>query len=216
LSDDKKDEIKEYEADKEKNFEPTQYYSNLTVPGGINYTENEIATPAITPSIKGHAQFATPNGIGWFRSDEKGNEVTKEAFKLLEGIPNFIGNVEGNDIFNGSVDVVVCDGFIGNIMLKTAEGVADTIGKIIKQNLRRSLVSILGAVLMRKVFKGLKLKVDYAEYGGAPLLGVKAPVIIAHGKSNAKAMQNAIFQAVVAAQSDLNINIESNLNKYKD
>ncbi len=148
--------------------------------------------------------------------ESKGNEVTKEAFKLLEAIPHFIGNVEGNDIFNGSVDVVVCDGFIGNIMLKTAEGVADTIGKIIKQNLRRSLVSILGAVLMRKVFKGLKLKVDYAEYGGAPLLGVKAPVIIAHGKSNAKAMQNAIFQAVAAAQSDLNINIESNLNKYKD
>ena len=148
--------------------------------------------------------------------ESKGNEVTKEAFKLLESIPNFIGNVEGNDIFNGSVDVVVCDGFIGNIMLKTAEGVADTIGKIIKQNLRRSLVSILGAVLMRKVFKGLKLKVDYAEYGGAPLLGVKAPVIIAHGKSNAKAMQNAIFQAVAAAQSDLNINIELNLNKYKD
>ncbi|MDX9744100.1 MAG: phosphate acyltransferase PlsX [Arcobacteraceae bacterium] len=148
--------------------------------------------------------------------ESKGNEVTKEAFKLLECIPNFIGNVEGNDIFNGSVDVVVCDGFIGNIMLKTAEGVADTIGKIIKQNLRRSLVSILGAVLMRKVFKGLKLKVDYAEYGGAPLLGVKAPVIIAHGKSNAKAMQNAIFQAVAAAQSDLNINIESNLIKYKD
>jgi glycerol-3-phosphate acyltransferase PlsX len=148
--------------------------------------------------------------------ESKGNEVTKEAFKLLENMPNFIGNVEGNDIFNGSVDVVVCDGFIGNIMLKTAEGVADTIGKIIKQNLRRSLVSILGAVLMRKVFKGLKLKVDYAEYGGAPLLGVKAPVIIAHGKSNAKAMQNAIFQAVASAQSDLNINIESNLNKYKD
>ncbi|MFZ9659765.1 MAG: phosphate acyltransferase PlsX [Arcobacteraceae bacterium] len=148
--------------------------------------------------------------------ESKGNEVTKEAFKLLENMPHFIGNVEGNDIFNGSVDVVVCDGFIGNIMLKTAEGVADTIGKIIKQNLRRSLVSILGAVLMRKVFKGLKLKVDYAEYGGAPLLGVKAPVIIAHGKSNAKAMQNAIFQAVAAAQSDLNINIESNLNKYKD
>lgn len=148
--------------------------------------------------------------------ESKGNEVTKEAFTMLENMPNFIGNVEGNDIFNGSVDVVVCDGFIGNIMLKTAEGVAETIGKIIKQNLRRSLVSILGAVLMRKVFKGLKLKVDYAEYGGAPLLGVKAPVIIAHGKSNPKAIQNAIFQAVAAAQSDLNINIELNLYKYKD
>jgi len=147
--------------------------------------------------------------------ESKGNEVTKEAFKLLETLPDFVGNVEGADIFNGSTDVVVCDGFIGNIMLKTAEGVADTIGKIIKQNLRKSLVSILGAVLMRKVFKSLKIKVDYAEYGGAPLIGVKAPVIIAHGKSNAKAMQNAIFQAIAAAQSDLNENIELRLAELK-
>jgi len=147
--------------------------------------------------------------------ETKGNEVTKEAFKLLENLPNFIGNVEGSDIFNGTVDVVVCDGFIGNIMLKTAEGVADTIGKIIKNNLRRSLVSITGAVLMRKVFKKLKLKVDYAEYGGAPLIGVKAPVIIAHGKSNPKAMQNAIFQAIAAADSNLSGDIEDKLKKYK-
>jgi glycerol-3-phosphate acyltransferase PlsX len=143
--------------------------------------------------------------------ESKGNEVTKDAFKLLENTPNFVGNVEGNDIFNGSVDVVVCDGFIGNIMLKTAEGVADTIGKIIKNNLRRSLVSITGAVLMRKVFKQLKLKVDYAEYGGAPLIGVKSPVIIAHGKSNAKAIKNAVFQAIAAAESNLNQNIENSL-----
>ena len=148
--------------------------------------------------------------------ESKGNEVTKEAFKLLEPLPNYVGNVEGTDIFNGAVDVVVCDGFIGNIMLKTAEGVADTIGKIIKNNLRRSLVSITGAVLMRKVFKKLKLKVDYAEYGGAPLIGVKAPVIIAHGKSNATAMKNAIFQAIAAADSDLNLNIEEKLKEYKD
>ncbi len=146
----------------------------------------------------------------------KGNETTKEAFKLCEKIPNFIGNVEGNDIFNGSCDVVVCDGFVGNILLKTAEGVADTITTIIKQNLRRSLVSITGAVLMRKVFKKLKLKVDYAEYGGAPLLGVKAPVIIAHGKSNSKAIKNAIFQAIKASGSDLNNTIENRLNTYKD
>jgi len=148
--------------------------------------------------------------------ESKGNEVCKEAFKLLENVPNFVGNVEGNDIFNGSVDVVTCDGFIGNIMLKTAEGVADTIGKIIKDNLRRSLVSITGAVLMRKVFKNLKLKVDYAEYGGAPLIGVKAPVIIAHGKSNAKAIQNAIFQAIAAADSNLNQDIEEKLKQFKD
>jgi len=148
--------------------------------------------------------------------ESKGNEVTKEAFKLLESLPNFVGNVEGSDIFNGTVDVVTCDGFIGNIMLKTAEGVADTIGKIIKDNLRRSLVSITGAVLMRKVFKNLKLKVDYAEYGGAPLIGVKSPVIIAHGKSNPKAIKNAIFQAISAADSNLNHDIEEKLLKYKD
>ena len=147
--------------------------------------------------------------------ESKGNEMSKEAHELLMKLPNFSGNVEGNDIFNGSVDVVVCDGFVGNIVLKTAEGVADTIGKIIKKNLRRSLISIAGAVLMRKVFKKLKIKVDYAEYGGAPLLGVKAPVIIAHGKSNAKAIQNAIFQAISAANSNLNEDIERRLEEYK-
>lgn len=148
--------------------------------------------------------------------ESKGNEVSREAFKLLEKLQNFVGNVEGNDIFNGSVDVVVCDGFVGNIMLKTAEGVADTIGKIIKDNLRRSLVSIAGAVLMRKVFKNLKLKVDYAEIGGAPLIGVQAPVIIAHGKSNSKAIQNAVFQAIAAADSNLNQDIEEKLKQFKD
>lgn len=146
--------------------------------------------------------------------DSKGNEVTKEAYKLLSKIPNFAGNVEGSDIFKGTVDVVICDGFVGNILLKTAEGVADTIGKIIKKNLKRSLISIAGAVLMRKVFKNLKVRVDYAEYGGAPLLGVKAPVIIAHGKSNPKAIQNAIFQAINAASSNLDNIIEQRLAKY--
>ncbi len=148
--------------------------------------------------------------------ESKGNEVTKEAFTKLTAVHNFAGNVEGNDIFRGTVDVVVCDGFIGNIMLKAAEGIAETIGKIIKDNLKRSLISITGAVLMRKVFKKLKLRVDYAEYGGAPLLGVKSPVIIAHGKSNAKAMQNAIFQAIHAADSNLNSDIEEKLAYYKN
>lgn len=148
--------------------------------------------------------------------ESKGNEVTKECYKLLSlaKIPNFAGNVEGADIFKGSVDVVVCDGFVGNILLKTAEGVADTIGKIIKKNLKRSLISIAGAVLMRKVFKSLKVRVDYAEYGGAPLLGVKAPVIISHGKSNPKAIKNAIFQAIISASSNLDSIIEQRLEKY--
>jgi glycerol-3-phosphate acyltransferase PlsX len=150
--------------------------------------------------------------------DSKGNEVTKEAYELINKakLPNFAGNVEGSDIFKGTVDVVVCDGFIGNILLKTAEGVADTIGKILKKNLKRSLISIAGAVLMRKVFKNLKVRVDYAEYGGAPLLGVKSPVIIAHGKSNDKAIKNAIFQAIRAANSNMNQNIEERLARYKN
>jgi glycerol-3-phosphate acyltransferase PlsX len=146
--------------------------------------------------------------------ESKGNEVTKEAYRLISKVPNFAGNVEGNDIFKGTVDVVVCDGFVGNILLKTAEGVADTISKIMKKDLKRSLISIAGAVLMRKVFKNLKLKVDYAEYGGAPLLGVKAPVIISHGKSNPKAIKNAIFQAINSASSNLDSVIEQRLEKY--
>ena len=150
--------------------------------------------------------------------ESKGNEVTKAAYELLSNssIKNFAGNVEGSDIFKGTVDVVVCDGFIGNILLKTAEGVADTIGQILKKNLKRSLISIAGAVLMRKVFKSLKVRVDYAEYGGAPLLGVKAPVIIAHGKSNPKAIKNAINQAITAASSRLEQNIEDKLAKYRN
>lgn len=146
--------------------------------------------------------------------ESKGNELTKEAYELISKIPNFAGNIEGSDIFKGTVDVVVCDGFVGNILLKTAEGVADTIGLILKKNLKRSLISIVGAVLMRKVFKSLKVRVDYAEYGGAPLLGVKAPVIIAHGKSNPKAIKNAIFQAITAAGSNLSSDIEERINKY--
>ncbi len=150
--------------------------------------------------------------------ESKGNEATKEAYELITKakIPNFAGNVEGSDIFKGTVDVVVCDGFIGNILLKTAEGVADTIGKILKKNLKRSLISITGAVLMRKVFKNLKVRVDYAEYGGAPLLGVKSPVIVAHGKSNHKAIKNAILQAIRSSNSNMNQNIEERLSQYKN
>jgi len=192
----------------------------LDVGANVDCDANNLKEFAIMGQAYAHDVLDIDNPlIGLLSNGEeesKGNEVSKEAFKLINGLPNFVGNVEGNDIFNGTVDVVVCDGFIGNIMLKTAEGVADTIGKIIKDNLRRSLISITGAVLMRKVFKKLKLKVDYAEYGGAPLIGVKAPVIIAHGKSNAKAIKNAIFQAIATADSNLNLHIEEKLKQFKD
>ena len=141
----------------------------------------------------------------------KGNEVSKEAYILLQELDSFVGNVEGNNVFDGSVDVIVCDGFVGNILLKTSEGVADSITKIIKQNVRRSPLAIAGAVLMRKVFGVLKKQVDYAEYGGAPLIGINGCAIIGHGKSNAKAVKNAIFQAITFSSSNINSDIEQRL-----
>jgi len=144
--------------------------------------------------------------------DVKGNAITKETFSKLKNNPTFIGNVEGNDIFKGNVDVVVCDGFVGNILLKTSEGVADTIVTLIKEEVRKSgLISKVGALLMRRVFKGLKKSIDYAEYGGAPLLGVNGCVIVSHGKSNAKAIKNAVFQAINYTQADITAKIETKL-----
>ena len=141
----------------------------------------------------------------------KGNEVTKEAYTLISQLDSFVGNVEGGDIFNGSVDVVVCDGFVGNVLLKTSEGVAETISHYIKSEIKRSPISIAGALLMKRVFRKLKKQIDYAEYGGAPLLGVKACTIISHGKSNPKAIKNAMFQAIRFVESDVNEAIRTRL-----
>ena len=148
--------------------------------------------------------------------DSKGNDLTKETFPLLKEITGFVGNVEGRDIFNGSVDVIVTDGFTGNIVLKTSEGVASAIIDLMRQNIKKSIPAKIGALLMkRKVFTNLKKQVDYAEYGGAPLLGVNGCAIISHGSSNAKAIKNAIFQAIKFANSDINKKIEEALEEHK-
>ncbi|WP_295417846.1 phosphate acyltransferase PlsX [Sulfurovum sp.] len=141
--------------------------------------------------------------------ESKGNALTKEAFGLLKGLKGFIGNVEGKDIFNGSVNVVVCDGFTGNILLKTSEGVVTTVFDLMKQYIRKSLPAKIGALMMRKkVFAHMKKQVDKDEYGGAPLLGVNGCAIISHGASNPKAIKNAIFQAIQYTESDVNSVIE--------
>jgi len=145
----------------------------------------------------------------------KGNEVTKETYARLSNTDSFIGNIEGNDVFDGHVNVIVCDGFVGNILLKTSEGVAESITKIIKKNIRKSPLAIAGALLMRRVFKSLKKQVDYAEYGGAPLLGINGCAIIGHGKSNAKAVKNAIFQAISFSNSNINEDILLGLSKIE-
>ena len=145
----------------------------------------------------------------------KGNEITKETYKILQGYPGFIGNVEGGDIFNGSCDVITCDGFMGNLVLKASEGVASTISGLIKEYIRKSPVAITGALLMRKVFKLLKQEIDYAEIGGAPLIGIKGCVIVSHGKSNPKAIKNAIFQAINYVDTGVNEHIISRLETLK-
>ncbi len=148
--------------------------------------------------------------------ESKGNEVTKAAFKELQGYEGFIGNVEGSDIFNGECDVIVCDGFIGNLVLKTAEGTAATISYFIKDYIRKSPIAITGALLMRKVFKLLKKEIDYAEEGGAPLIGIKGCAIVGHGKSNPKAIKNAIFQAIRYVDTGVNEHIERSLTELNE
>lgn len=144
----------------------------------------------------------------------KGNELTKEAHQLMKQIPSFVGNAEGRDIFNGEIDVLVCDGFDGNVILKACEGVATAIIQILKNEIKQSLVSKIGALLMKPSFKRLKKHIDWQEYGGAPLLGVNGCVIISHGKSDARAIKNAIFQAINFSESNINQTIEKELEKY--
>lgn len=140
--------------------------------------------------------------------DTKGNELTKATFPLLKEFEFFQGNVEGRDIFNGNVDVVVCDGFSGNLVLKASEGVASAISQILKQEIKKCPIRTLGAMLMKGAFKNLKKKIDHSEYGGAPLLGVKNVVIISHGSSNARAIECAVYQAFHALDSDICAKLE--------
>src|ERR1044071_2777984 len=126
--------------------------------------------------------------------EAKGNDLTKEAFPLMRDVQslNFVGNVEGRDVFTGQVDVIVTDGFTGNVILKLAEGLQGAVISLIKRELSASVITKTGAVLARPAFQNLKKRLDYAEYGGAPLLGVRKMVVIGHGSSNARAVRNAI------------------------
>jgi phosphate acyltransferase len=130
-------------------------------------------------------------GIG--EEDIKGNELTKEAFKLIEQSSlNFIGNIEGKDIFSGKADVVVCDGFTGNIALKISEGLAEAIIKMLKREISGVAGGRLGYLMLRPAFRNFKKKTDYDEFGGAPLLGINGTSIISHGRSSSKAIRNAL------------------------
>ena len=144
--------------------------------------------------------------------ESKGNELVRETFARLKKTPlNFVGNVEGKEIFAGDVDVIVCDGFIGNVALKISEGVAQHIGGMLKKALNSTLSAQVGAMFSRGAFQEFKRQIDYSEYGGAPLLGVRGVTVIGHGRSNANAVKNAIRVATELVRSKVEEKIEAEL-----
>ncbi len=137
--------------------------------------------------------------------ESKGTEFVRQVFKLLEESPiNFIGNVEGRDIYSGKCHVIVSDGFVGNVALKVSEGMAFALAELLKRELKRTLWNRLGATLLLPAFHRLRRQMDYAQYGGAPLLGVNGVCLICHGSSTAKAIRNAIAAAIVSVQHEVN------------
>lgn len=146
--------------------------------------------------------------------ESKGNELTREAHKLMKQLPiHFVGNVEGRDLYNGHVDVIVCDGFVGNVALKISEGVVELVREALKDSLRATITRQVGFLLSRKAFVEFKKRVDYTEYGGAPLLGLKGVCIVSHGSSNSNAIKNAVRVASEFAQHQINAKIEQELSR---
>lgn len=136
--------------------------------------------------------------------ETKGNELTREAHQLLKSAPlNFIGNVEGREIYSGVADVIVCDGFTGNVVLKTSEGLVDAVEALLGDELQGTFSAQMGYLLSRRAFRRFRRRVDYSEYGGAPLLGVAGIAIVGHGRSSVKAVRNAIAMAYRAADRGL-------------
>ena len=149
--------------------------------------------------------------------EHKGNDLTKKTYEELKKAPiNFVGNVEGRDIFNGKVDVIVCDGFVGNTLLKFAESINAVYTTNLTQRIGKRLQYKFGAYLMKPAFRRLKKTFDYAEYGGVPLLGINGVVIIGHGGSSSKAICNAIFEAEKIINENVNENIEQELARIEN
>jgi phosphate acyltransferase len=149
--------------------------------------------------------------------DSKGTDIIREAHSLLKSSSlNYVGYVEGRDVFRSVADIVICDGFAGNVLLKTAEGVAESFIIALKQESKKDFLSMIGSLLLKKSFARLRQRFDYAEYGGAPLLGVNAPVIICHGRSNALAIKNAVKAAMDYSLSNVVSHIQHDLEINRD
>ena len=159
---------------------------------------------------KGHSPRVGLLSIG--EEETKGNALTLAAFQLLKQLPlNFVGNVEGRDLYNGEVDVIVADGDVGNVALKISEGVANLVRTALKESLKATITRQVGALLSRSAFTDFKKRLDHTEYGGAPLLGLKGVCIITHGSSNANAMKNAVRVAAEFSERGINDSIERGL-----
>lgn len=147
--------------------------------------------------------------------DTKGNEQTLEAFKLLKNTNlNFIGNIEGKDVFTSAADVVVCDGFVGNIVLKVSEGIVETMIKMLKREIAGISTGKIGYLMIKPALRQFKKRTDYSEYGGAPLLGINGISIVCHGRSTARALKNAIRVAIEMSRQKVHEKIADSLIKY--
>ncbi len=198
---------------------PSEKGPKMLIDAGANIKSKSINLVqfAIMGSIymKGVMGIENPK-VGLLSNGEeegKGDDLTKEAYPMLkEEDINFIGNIEGRDIMEGNADVVVCDGFVGNVVLKTIEGMGSVVGRMVKQMFLKSIFTKIGAIFVSKGIKEFKNKMDYREYGGAPLLGAKKAVIKGHGSSDAKAIYSAIRQAKKFVQTQITEEIEKTIN----
>jgi phosphate acyltransferase len=191
----------------------------VDVGANVDSTPRMLAQFAVMGDIYSRLIFHTEEprvgllSIG--EEDHKGNELTKGASQILRTLPlNYIGNVEGRDLYTGHADVIVCDGFIGNVALKVSEGMVDIIKHMLKESLEATITRKMGYLLSRSAYRDFRKRVDYSEYGGAPLLGVKGSVIICHGRSNDNAIRNAIRVATESASEHVNDRIAQEMHRW--
>jgi len=188
----------------------------VDVGANVDCTPEMLAQFAVMAEIYSRHVLRRPNprvGILSIGEEEhKGNDMTRAAWPLLKSLRiNFIGNVEGRDIYASNVDVIVCDGFIGNVALKVSEGLVDMFKKLLRDSLEATITGKIGYALSKSAFTTFKKRLDYSEYGGAPLLGVRGGCIICHGRSNVNAIKNAIRVAAEFSGGDVNQKIEDEL-----
>ncbi|MCD6379132.1 phosphate acyltransferase PlsX [bacterium] len=190
---------------------PTKGKGTVLLDGGANSdcSPHHLEQFAYMGSIYTEAFLGTKNPkIGLLNIGEeesKGNELIRETYNLLKGSElNFVGNVEGTDIFNGSVDVVVTDGFVGNVVLKFSESITSYLSAFLKEEMKKAFLSKIGGFLMKPAFRNLKKKLDYAEYGAMPLLGVNGAIFIGHGNSSSRAIKNGIINISRFVSDEIN------------